>query len=139
MAFFTDAAIGGALIGAAVGGLLLVNGRIAGVSGILGAAVNGQSGLWRWTFLAGLIAAGWLAPLIGLGGPGPEFGFIPGSFATLAIAGVLVGFGTAIGTGCTSGHGVCGLSNLSFRSFAAVAIFMTVAAVTVFLTRHLGA
>lgn len=138
MSQLTDALAGGALIGAAAAGLLLINGRIAGISGILGAAVKGQPGLWRWTFLAGLIAAGLLAPALGLGKAGSPTGEVPGSLATLAVAGLLVGFGTAVGKGCTSGHGVCGVSNLSPRSLTATAVFMGVAAATVFLVRHVG-
>jgi uncharacterized protein len=133
-----NALAGGALIGLASAGLLLVNGRIAGISGILGRAVTGQSGLWRWTFLAGLIAAGLLAPVLGYGRVGSETGEIPASAATLALAGVLVGFGTTLGNGCTSGHGVCGISNLSPRSIVATIIFMATAALTVFVVRHVG-
>ena len=137
MASFTNALFGGALIGAASAGLLLINGRVAGISGILGGAIKSHSGLWRWTFLAGLIAAGLL---------GQAFSFRvcsstgepPASLLTLLLAGSLVGIGTAIGGGCTSGHGVCGISNLSPRSFVATIVFITVAAATVFAVRHLG-
>lgn len=139
MASITHALIGGALIGAASAGLLLVNGRIAGVSGILGGAIKGKSGLWRWTFLAGLIAAGFLVPALGLGKTGSSTGEIPASLPVLALAGVLVGFGTTLGSGCTSGHGVCGISNLSARSLAATLIFIGAGAATVFALRHLGA
>lgn len=138
MPSLTNALAGGALIGAASAGLLLINGRVAGISGILGSAARGRAGLWRWTFLAGLIAAGFLAPLLEWGRVGSSTGEIPANFTTLAIAGVLVGFGTTVGNGCTSGHGVCGISNLSLRSFVATVIFMAVAAVTVFAVRHLG-
>jgi len=138
MASLTNALAGGALIGAASAGLLLVNGRVAGISGILGGAVRGQPGLWRWTFLAGLIAAGLLAPLLQLGNVGSSTGDIPASLTVLGIAGALVGFGTAIGAGCTSGHGVCGISNFSLRSLVATLIFMAVAGATVFAVRHLG-
>jgi uncharacterized protein len=128
-----QAAIGGALIGAAAAGLLLVNGRIAGVSGILGSAVSGGGGLWRWAFLAGLILAPFVAQVVGVPPVTPTH---QGGLATLGVAGLLVGIGTQIGRGCTSGHGVCGLSNLSLRSLVATLIFMAVAGVTVFVVRH---
>lgn len=138
MASSISALAGGALIGLTAAGLLLVNGRIAGISGILGGAVRGEPGLWRWTFLAGLIAAGLLAPILGYGRVGSSTGEIPADVTTLAIAGALVGFGTTLGNGCTSGHGVCGISNLSLRSLVATLIFMSTAAATVFAVRHLG-
>ena len=129
-----QAALGGALIGLASAGLLLLDGRIAGVSGILSNAVRARPELWRWAFLIGLIAAPLWAPIFGFpyaiahhqGGP-----------VLLVAAGLLVGYGTQIGSGCTSGHGVCGLSNLSLRSAVAVATFMAVAIATVFVVRHL--
>jgi hypothetical protein len=138
MASLTNALAGGALIGLASAGLLLVNGRIAGISGILGGAVRGESGHWRWTFLAGLIAAGLLAPILGYGRVGSSTGEIPADATTLAIAGALVGFGTTLGNGCTSGHGVSGISNLSLRSVVATLTFMGVAGATVLAVRHLG-
>ena len=124
---------GGVLIGAAAGTLYLVSGRIAGVSGIFGDAVLRRPEIWRWLFVAGLILAGlgarWLhVPLPANLGSSPWL---------LAIAGLLVGFGTRLGNGCTSGHGVCGLARLSPRSLAAVLVFMATAAVTVYVTRHL--
>jgi uncharacterized membrane protein YedE/YeeE len=130
---WTNAAFGGALIGIAASMLLLLNGRIAGVSGILSNAVRGNDGLWRWAFLIGLIASPLWAPLLGLpyaiahhqGGP-----------LTIIAAGLLVGIGTQIGSGCTSGHGVCGISNLSLRSLVATIVFVATAMVTVFLVRH---
>ena len=137
MASFTNALFGGALIGTATAGLLLINGRVAGISGILGGAIKGRPGLWRWTFLAGLIAAGLLGQAFSFQ-VGSSTGEIPASLPTLLLAGTLVGLGTAIGGGCTSGHGVCGISNLSPRSFVATIVFITVAAATVFAVRHLG-
>ena len=137
MASLTNALAGGALIGIAAAGLILVNGRVAGISGILGGAIKGRPGLWRWTFLAGLLAAGLLGQAFSLQVGSPT-GEIPGSLATLLLAGTLVGLGTAIGSGCTSGHGVCGISNLSPRSFVATIVFIAVAAATVFAVRHLG-
>jgi uncharacterized membrane protein YedE/YeeE len=136
MSGLVHAVVGGALIGAAAGGLLLVNGRIAGISGILASAARGEPGLWRWTFLAGFIVAGAASSFTGFGQVGSVDDVIPGSFATLAIAGLLVDLGTAIGSGCTSGHGVCGISNFSPRSLAATLIFMIVAALTVYIVRH---
>ena len=137
MASLTNALFGGALIGIATAGLLLANGRVAGISGILGGAIKGRPGLWRWAFLAGLIAAGLLGRAFSFQ-VGSSTGEIPASFPTLLLAGTLVGLGTAIGGGCTSGHGVCGISNLSPRSFVATIVFITVAAATVFAVRHLG-
>jgi uncharacterized membrane protein YedE/YeeE len=137
MASLTNALAGGALIGIAAAGLILVNGRVAGISGILGGAIKGRPGLWRWTFLAGLLAAGLLGQAFSLQVGSPT-GEIPESLATLLLAGTLVGLGTAIGSGCTSGHGVCGISNLSPRSFVATIVFIAVAAATVFAVRHLG-
>ena len=128
-----DSLLGGVLIGTSAAGLLLVDGRIAGISGILGYAIRFRAGLWRYAFLAGLIASSFLAPLAGISVvvPTHQAGLIG-----LAIAGLLVGFGTRLSNGCTSGHGVCGLSNLSPRSLIATLVFMVVAAGTVFLVRH---
>lgn len=125
--------LGGALIGVAAAGLLLIDGHIAGVSGILGEAVRLRRGLWRWAFLAGLVASTFVAPFAGIASvvPTHQAGLIG-----LGIAGLLVGLGTRLSNGCTSGHGVCGLSNLSPRSLVATLVFMAVAAGTVFLVRH---
>jgi len=130
-----QAALGGALIGLSAAGLLLLNGRIAGISGILSNAVRGTPGLWRFAFLIGLIGAPLLAPLIGFP---PAVAHHQGGPVLLVIAGLLVGFGTQTGSGCTSGHGICGLSNLSRRSAVATAIFMAVAVITVFVMRHVA-
>jgi uncharacterized membrane protein YedE/YeeE len=132
---FLQSLIGGVLIGAASAGLLLVNGRIAGISGILGNATALRPGLWRWAFLAGLIGVGVAAGLLGRTAP---LALAAADFRLLALAGLLVGVGTQIGSGCTSGHGVSGLSNLSLRSLAATATFMAVAAAVVFFTRHVA-
>ena len=128
-----DSLLGGVLIGASAAGLLLVNGRIAGISGILGNAIRFRAGLWRYAFLAGLVASPFLAPLAGIPVvvPTHQAGLIG-----LGVAGLLVGFGTRLSNGCTSGHGGCGLSNLSPRSLVATLVFMAVAAATVFLVRH---
>lgn len=128
-----DSALGGVLIGLSAAGLLLVNGHIAGVSGILGNAIRFRAGLWSYAFLAGLVVSPFLAPLAGIAAVVPTH---QASLVVLGIAGLLVGFGTRLSNGCTSGHGVCGLSNLSPRSLIATLVFMAVAAVTVFLVRH---
>jgi uncharacterized membrane protein YedE/YeeE len=121
---------GGALIGLASAMLLLVHGRIAGVSGILGRALDPGTGRTvRAGFLAGLIVTGAIAAAIVPHAFGAAGRGLPG----LAVAGLLVGIGTTLGGGCTSGHGVCGLSRLSPRSFVAVATFMAAAAITVAL------
>lgn len=129
-----EALVGGAMIGAAAAGLLLINGRIAGISGILSNAVRGTPGVWRWAFLIGLVAAPLWTPIFGL----PyAIAHHQGGLVQIAIAGLLVGIGTQIGSGCTSGHGVCGMANLSFRSLTATAIFMGTAIATVFVVHHL--
>lgn len=124
---------GGALIGAAVSLLLWLDGRIAGVSGILGGlpGAPGDRG-WRLAFLAGLpLGAGAFA--LWAGGLPQQ---LPAGGAVLAAAGLLVGFGTRLGSGCTSGHGICGIARLSPRSLAATGVFTASGALTVFLTRH---
>ena len=130
-----EALAGGAMIGLAAAGLLLVNGRIAGVSGILSNAVRGMPGVWRWAFLIGLVASPLWTPIFGL----PyAIAHHQGGLMQIAIAGVLVGVGTQIGSGCTSGHGVCGIANFSLRSLTATVIFMVTGALTVFVVRHLA-
>lgn len=128
---------GGVLIGLAATALLWLNGRIAGVSGITAGALLPQRGdvAWRYAFLLGLIAAGALA-LHWLPASAPSrVGFPP---ALLIVAGLLVGFGTRLGGGCTSGHGVCGLGRLSLRSLVAVGVFMLTAILTTFVVRHVA-
>jgi len=132
-AMLADALAGGVLIGAAAAGLLLINGRIAGISGILSGGTRPGGAGWQWAFLAGLLVAGAGAALAGLPVPHALSGQ---SLPLLAVAGGLVGFGTKLGNGCTSGHGVCGLARLSPRSLVAVLVFMAVAGVTVFIRRH---
>ena len=130
-----SALIGGAIIGAAVALFVLLNGRIAGVSGILGGLARPRAGdiSWRIAFVAGLVAA----PLAwGLIAALPEIR-VDASFPALAAAGLLVGVGTRYGGGCTSGHGVCGVSRVSPRSIAATAAFMAAGFATVFVARHL--
>ncbi len=131
---------GGALIGASAVLLLAVSGRIAGISGIIGRALlptPGSRPLEALAFLTGLAGA----PIIWLYFAGlPIQQTVSDNLPLLAVAGLLVGFGAALGNGCTSGHGVCGLSRLSSRSIAATLTFMAVAALTVYVTRHvLGA
>jgi uncharacterized membrane protein YedE/YeeE len=126
---------GGGLIGLSATALLWLNGRIAGVCGILGRVLFPRSGdvAWRVAFLLGLVCAGglYLALVPGASLPRSDF-----SRAGLVIAGLLVGIGTSMGNGCTSGHGVCGIGRLSPRSLAAVATFMLTAMATTFLVRH---
>jgi hypothetical protein len=128
--------IGGALIGLAAALLMLLTGRIAGISGIFGGLLPLQAGDrdWRLAFIAGMIAAPVLAALL-YGAPLPN-PVMPASLAVVAIGGLLVGFGSRMGGGCTSGHGVCGVARLSARSLVATAVFMAVAIVTVAVTRH---
>ncbi len=126
---------GGLLIGVAAALFVLGNGRVAGISGIVGGLINAVRGerVWRIAFIAGIVAAPWLwrlaAPL-----PAPV---IEASSATLIVAGLLVGVGTRYASGCTSGHGVCGLSRGSPRSLVATGAFMAAGFVTVFVVRHL--
>lgn len=131
-----SATVGGAMIGTSAALFLLLNGRIAGISGILGgllAPPSRETG-WRAAFVAGLI----LAPLAyaGLGGSLPPV-TIGASFPLLILPGLLVGFGARLGAGCTSGHGVCGIGRGSPRSLAATGTFMAVAILTVLVVRHL--
>ncbi len=126
---------GGLLIGVATAMFLLFNGRIAGISGILGGLLRPMAGDigWRIAFVAGLLGA----PLVyGLVGPLPSV-HIDAGIAALVGAGLLVGVGTRYGSGCTSGHGVCGLSRRSPRSMVATASFVLAGFVTVFMVRHL--
>jgi uncharacterized membrane protein YedE/YeeE len=130
-----SALLGGMLIGLASAMLVLLNGRIAGISGILGGLLRPRSGdiAWRAAFILGLVGA----PLVYA-----MFAVLPAvridaATGSLIVAGLLVGVGTRYGSGCTSGHGVCGLSRLSMRSAVATAIFMGTGFLTVFVARHL--
>ena len=127
---------GGLLIGGAAAMFVLLNGRIAGIAGVLGGLLRPQPGEigWRLAFVAGLVVAPLLWQL---------FGELPAlridaGYGLLALAGLLVGVGTRYGSGCTSGHGVCGLSRLSPRSLVATLAFMGTGFATVFVMRHLA-
>ncbi len=129
------AAAGGALIGLSAALLWIGLGRIAGISGILGGLLRPRGGdvAWRVAFLGGLMGAPALYGLFGGVVPAGTFQAGPG---ILVAAGLLVGFGTRLANGCTSGHGVCGLARLSPRSMAATGLFIATAVLTVFLVRH---
>lgn len=128
---------GGIVLGLAAALFILINGRVLGISGILGGMVFPRPGdsTWRLSFLLGMLAApvtlGWLAPELMVA---PR---IEASHVTVVIAGLLVGLGTRYGSGCTSGHGVCGLSSLSPRSLVATLAFMCAGFATVYVARHL--
>lgn len=128
------AVVGGLLIGLAAVSLYAALGRIAGISGILFGALRRDGGAWRWTFLLGLLAGAWAmaqawpAQAV-VSRPSPGTGW-------LIVAGLLVGWGTRLGNGCTSGHGVCGLGRLSVRSLVAVLAFMLLGVLTASLFRH---
>ena len=125
---------GGVLIGIAAALLVLLNGRIAGISGIVGGILRPAPGdtAWRVAFIIGLL----LAPVAVTLFSRQPFPRIEAGFGALVVAGLLVGVGTSYGSGCTSGHGVCGLSRLSPRSLVATAGFMVAGVATVFITRH---
>ncbi len=133
---FLAALLGGALIGLSASLLLLLNGRIAGISGIVGGLLPpaAPDRDWRLAFVGGLLVVGFGATLFtpGVFDAAPVRGWAP-----TIVAGLLVGFGTSLGNGCTSGHGICGLSRLSPRSLASVLTFMGTAGVTVYVTNHL--
>jgi uncharacterized membrane protein YedE/YeeE len=137
MADFTPwpALAGGVLIGLAAVAMMLLQGRIAGISGIVGGLLAPRPGeaAWRAAFVIGLLGGAALAgAVVGI----PVLRDRPG-LVVIAAAGLLVGYGTRLGSGCTSGHGVCGLARLSPRSLVATAVFMASAAAVVFVTRHL--
>jgi len=130
-----SAAIGGVLIGLSAVLLMLFTGRIAGISGIFGGLINPQTSdrAWRMAFIVGLIAAPGIAAIGGYPLPMTQ---VPGSYITIIVGGFLVGFGARLGTGCTSGHGICGIARLSPRSIAATSVFTVAAIVVVALSRH---
>ena len=129
--------VGGVMIGVAALLLMLLHGRVMGMSGILGGIVRPAARddvPWRLLFVAGAL----LGPLAVIYLVGRPVDVVPvASGLVLPVAGFLVGLGTAIGSGCTSGHGICGLARLSMRSAAAVGMFMITAVVTVYIVRHL--
>jgi hypothetical protein len=131
-----SALLGGALIGLGAAVLLYFNGRIAGVSGIVGNLLQPARGdtLWRVAFVAGLLAGGLLLQAVH---PAAFHSTLNRSAGALAVAGLLVGYGSRLGNGCTSGHSVCGISRLSVRSLVATAMFMATGMATVALVRHL--
>ena len=128
---------GGVLLGIASAMFILLNGRILGISGIVGGLLPPRAGDrgWRIAFLAGMAAAPlvylWLAPTEMIQAPRIDAGY-----ALIVVAGLLVGFGTRYGSGCTSGHGVCGLSRMSPRSLVATVSFMAAGFLVVFVARH---
>lgn len=127
--------IGGGLIGLASALLLLLSGRIAGISGIVGGLLSAKGSElgWRVMFVAGLILGAFVYVLVT---GSPDLVNPPASVPVLVIAGLLVGFGTRLGSGCTSGHGLCGIARFSNRSIVATLVFFGVAILTVFVTRH---
>ena len=127
--------VGGVLIGLAAAMLLLLNGRLSGISGIVGGMMAPKTSDvgWRAAFVAGLLLGAFIYMLATGEAPLLE---MQASVPVLVAAGLLVGFGTRLGSGCTSGHGVCGIARLSRRSIAATAVFVGVAMLTVFLTHH---
>jgi uncharacterized membrane protein YedE/YeeE len=131
------AVIGGVVIGLAAALLVLVNGRVAGVSGIMGGLLRPRGGdfAWRLAFIAGLLAAPWTCAVAGL-----RFSAtIDAGYPALIVAGLLVGIGTRYAGGCTSGHGVCGLSRMSPRSLVATLAFMAAGFVVVYVLHHVVA
>jgi uncharacterized membrane protein YedE/YeeE len=132
-----NALIGGAIIGIAVSVMLLFNGRVTGISGIINGALTPQKGdtLWRVLFIAGLVIGGFT--LRGLN-PSVFETDLPTSEWTTVAAGLLVGFGTIMGSGCTSGHGVCGISRMSIRSIVSTVTFIAAGVAAVALFRQLG-
>lgn len=132
-----SALIGGALIGGAAVMLLALNGRIAGISGIVKGLLppeGATDAAWRICFVAGMVVAPWLVGFVTGEIAVPA---VPGNGLWMAVAGVVVGVGTALGGGCTSGHGVCGMARLSIRSIVATLTFMATGVITVFVVRHL--
>ncbi len=130
--------LGGALIGLSASFLLLANGRVAGISGVVGSLLAPVRGdiAWRVLFFGGLLSGGLLLAWLRPGSFAAPVSLSTGGAALLVAAGLLVGFGSRLGNGCTSGHGVCGISRGSGRSLAATLTFMATGVLTVFLARH---
>lgn len=138
--------VGGVFIGLSATWLMASLGRIAGISGIVGNLITERpkgDSAWRIAFIVGLISGPLLVLALGggwgnvVGSPGEVIGAPAGGVGLMLVAGLLVGVGTGLGSGCTSGHGVCGLARLAPRSMAATAVFLLVAIVTVYVSRHL--
>lgn len=132
-----NALIGGGIIGTAVSLMLLWNGRVTGISGIVNGILTPAKGdtAWRGFFVGGLLSGGLATKILN---PEAFTGALTTDTWTIVVAGLLVGFGTILGSGCTSGHGVCGISRLSPRSLVATAAFMTAGILGVVLFRKLG-
>ncbi|EGQ7928519.1 YeeE/YedE family protein [Vibrio vulnificus] len=130
-----ESLVGGILLGISALTMLLVNGKVAGISGILTGLLTPKSRdfAWRLMFVIGMVSGGVLAVTFGAASASVA---LPTSGVLIAAAGLLVGIGTRLGNGCTSGHGICGIGRLSKRSIVATAIFMAVAAMTVFVRLH---
>lgn len=128
--------IGGILIGLSASAMLLFNGKIAGISGIVGGLLSLKKNdtLWRAAFVAGLVTGGFILPLFAP--QAFDFGIVR-SGGALVVAGFMVGLGARVGNGCTSGHGVCGISRFSVRSIVATVIFIVVGAAAVYVINHL--
>ena len=126
---------GGLLMGTSALLLLFMNGKVAGISGILGGLLKPAKHyfLWRLLFILGMAGGGWLA-MLSMGVTFPTH--YNASSLVIILAGILVGFGAGLGNGCTSGHGICGIGRLSIRSIVATCVFMVVAAITVFVRLH---
>ncbi len=135
---FVLATLGGAIMGVASATLLVMNGRILGISGVLGGAlkVRTSEAHWRWAFVAGMLIAGAAVAAVW---PEAFANTQPRTLGISLMAGVLVGVGTQLGSGCTSGHGICGIGRLSKRSMVATGVFMAAGAVTVVVARGLMA
>ncbi|HAS6878162.1 TPA: YeeE/YedE family protein [Vibrio parahaemolyticus] len=131
-----ESLFGGILLGISATILLLVNGKIAGISGIMNGIISPKKGdySWRLLFAVGMIAGGLISVLM-LGVAAPSTANL--SLGMVIAAGLLVGIGTRLGNGCTSGHGICGMGRLSKRSIVATCVFMAVAGLTVFVRLHL--
>ena len=132
-----NALVGGIIIGLAVTMMLLWNGRVTGISGIINGAISPVKGdtAWRWMFVAGLFGGGVVLNILN---PKVFAGTLSTDLSTTVIAGLLVGFGTILGSGCTSGHGVCGISRMSPRSLVATITFMIAGIAAVYFFRQLG-
>lgn len=138
---YVNALMGGAVIGVAATLMLIFNGRVTGISGILGGALNPTAAVswrdysWRFLFIAGLVGGGFLLQEFY---PEAFLGRLASKDWTLILAGLLVGYGTQLGSGCTSGHGVCGISRLSIRSLVATVTFIASGVLFIVLYRFLG-